>query len=112
MATELTILEGYSNLEKGSYLGAIAALATADRVATDEELEYINVLIESANITEDQADLIRNAANTQISDSDLERFLEVLKSSELRFSLISDVIAFAQADGDYSADEKEKVEQI
>ena len=112
MSGETTILNGYTNSEKGAYLGAIASLATADRTASDEEMNYIEALIESAEITEDQAALIRDAASKDISDDDMQRFLEVLKTSELRFSLVSDVIAFAQADNDYTDTEKEKVQQI
>lgn len=110
--TQTTILSGYTDIEKGAYLGAIASLATADRVATEEELDYINALIDSAEISEDQAALIRNVANSEVADDDLERFLSVLKTSELRFSLVSDVIAFAQADANYTETEKEKVKEI
>ncbi len=112
MSSETTILNGYSNIEKGAYLGAIASLATADRTASPEELSYIDALIESADITEDQASLIRHAATTDVADEDLEGFLKILKTSELRFSLVSDVIAFAQADNDYTDNEKAKVQDI
>ena len=42
MTTPTTILSGYSDMEKGAYLGAIASISTADRSASEEELEYIN----------------------------------------------------------------------
>ncbi len=112
MEQKVTILEGYSDEEKGAYLGAIASLATADRSASEEELEYIEALIESANISAEKSDLIMNAANSQVSDNDLKGFLDILKSSELRYSLVSDVIAFAQADETYSEEEKQNVAQI
>ena len=112
MTTQTTILSGYTDLEKGAYLGAIASLATADRSAGEEEMEYINALIESAEISEPQAELIRHAATSEVADADLERFLDILKNSELKFSLVSDVIAFAQADQNYSEEEQEKVIQI
>jgi hypothetical protein len=64
MEQQVTILEGYSDLEKGAYLGAIASIATADRSATEEELTYIDALCESANLTPDQSILIRQAATT------------------------------------------------
>ena len=96
MQTTTTILEGYSDMEKGAYLGAIASIATADRSATEEELAYLEALSESANLSEEQNNLIRQAATTEMSDADLKHCLDVLKTSELRFSLVSDVIAFAQ----------------
>lgn len=107
-----TILEGYSDMEKGAYLGAIASIATADRAAGEEELAYIDALIESANISDEQSQLIRDAARSEVSDADLERCLDVLKTSDLRFSLVSDVIAFSQADQSYSEEEKQTVEKI
>ena len=112
MEQKTTILEGYSDMEKGAYLGAVASIATADRVAGEEELEYIDALIESANISKEQSDLIRDAARSKVSDGDLGRCLDVLKTSDLRYSLVSDVIAFAQADQTYSEEEKHTVEKI
>ena len=112
MEQTTTILEGYSNLEKGAYLGAIASIATADRTASPEEKDYINALCESANLTEEQTKLIEDVATTQITDEDLNRFLDVLKTSDLRYSLVSDLIAFAQADKNYSEEEKQTVEKF
>ncbi len=112
MEQTTTILEGYSNLEKGAYLGAIASLATADRSASEEEKDYIAALCESARLTEDQAKLIAHVATVQIADEDLNRFLDVLKTSDLRFSLVSDLVAFAQADKNYSEEEKQTVEKM
>lgn len=112
MEQSTTILEGYSDEEKGAYLGAIASIATADRSASDEELEYIKALCESANLSEEQTGIITSAASTQITDDDLKRCLDVLKNSELKFSLVSDVIAFAESDQNYSAEEKQNVEKI
>ncbi|MEJ7626266.1 MAG: TerB family tellurite resistance protein [Ferruginibacter sp.] len=112
MEQKITILDGYSNIEKGAYLGAIASIATADRTASEEELEYLEALTESANLTEEQGELIRQAASSEMSDSDLTRCLDELKNSDLRFSLVSDVIAFAEADESYSEEEKRYVEKI
>jgi uncharacterized tellurite resistance protein B-like protein len=107
-----TILEGYSDLEKGAYLGAIASLATADRSASEEELEYIEALCEGAELSEAQTAAVRRAATETISDEELKRCLDVLKGSDLRFSLVSDLIAFAEADQNYSPEEKQNVEKV
>ena len=112
MEQTTTILDGYSNLEKGAYLGAIASIATADRTASPEEKDYINALCESANLTDEQTKLITQVAATQVADDDLNRFLDVLKTSDLRYSLVSDLIAFAQSDKNYSEEEKQTVEKI
>ncbi|MDQ6762544.1 MAG: TerB family tellurite resistance protein [Bacteroidota bacterium] len=112
MEQTTTILDGYSNLEKGAYLGAIASLATADRVASPEEKDYIDALCQSANLTDDQKKLIAHVATMQVADEDLNRFLDVLKTSDLRYSLVSDLIAFANADKNYSEEEKKSVAKI
>lgn len=107
-----TILEGYSDLEKGAYLGAIASLATADRSVSEEELAYIEALCEGAALSEEQTALIRRAATEPMADDDLKRCLDVLKNSDLRFSLVSDLIAFAEADQNYTPEEKQNVEKV
>lgn len=112
MSSNSQILEGFSDIEKGAYLSAIAAMATADREASPEEMEYLETLIAAAGLSTEQQDFIRRAAGAEIGDDDLRRCLDQLKSSELRFSLVSDVIAFAQADSNYDAEEKKKVKLI
>lgn len=106
-----TILEGYSDIEKGAYLGAIASIATADKSASEEELQYIEALCASANLSEDQEDAVKRAA-TEMSGEELQRCLDVLKGSDLRYSLVSDLIAFSESDKNYSAEEKENVQKI
>src|SRR5687768_575988 len=112
MEQTTTILDGHSDQEKGAYLGAIASIATADRSAGEEEKLYLKALCESANLSEEQTKLITKTAETPTNDDDLTRCLDVLKTSELRFSLVSDVIAFAESDQSYSEEEKQYVEKI
>ena len=57
-----TVLEGYSDQEKGAYLGAIASIATADRQASQEELEYISALCDAADISQTQKEAVIQAA--------------------------------------------------
>ncbi|HVE62022.1 MAG TPA: TerB family tellurite resistance protein [Chitinophagaceae bacterium] len=109
--TTTTILEGYSDMEKGAYLAAIASISSADRSASEEEMEYLEALSESADLSQEQKNLIRQAAS-DISGEDLNRCLDVLKGSDLRFSLVSDLIAFAESDKNYSPEEKQNVEKI
>lgn len=111
MEQQETLLQNYSDEEKGAYLGAIASIATADRQASEEEIEYITALADSAELSEAQRNAVLQAANG-LSSEDLKRCLDILKGSELRFSLITDMIAFAESDQDYSAEEKASVEKI
>ena len=105
------VLKDYSDLEKGAYLGAIASIATADRQASDEELEYIDALADAAELSASQKEAVKRSANG-MSDDELQQCLDVLKTSDLRFSLVTDLIAFAESDQDYTAEEKSSIEKI
>jgi uncharacterized tellurite resistance protein B-like protein len=111
MTTEEKLLKDYSDIEKGAYLGAIASIATADRAASEQEIEYINVLAESADLSDGQRQAVERAA-TEISGEELKRCLDILKTSELRYSLVTDLIGFAEADKAYSEEEKANVQKI
>ena len=111
MTQEEKLLKDYSDEEKGAYLGAIASIATADRTASEEELEYISQLAESADISEEQKQAVIRAA-TELSGEELTRCLDILKTSDLRFSLITDLMNFGQSDEEYSEMEKKNVEKI
>jgi uncharacterized tellurite resistance protein B-like protein len=111
MEQEEKILEGYSDLEKGAYLGAIASIATADRQATEDEIEFINILSESAALSDEQAEMIRRAA-TELEGNELEKCLDILKGSELRFSLVTDMISLAESDKTYGEEEKQAIAKI
>jgi uncharacterized tellurite resistance protein B-like protein len=105
------ILSGYSDEEKGAYLGAIASIATADRSASEQEVEYLEALSEAADLSDEQKQAVVRAAK-DLSSDELRRCLEILKHSPLKFSLVADLITFAKVDQDYTAEEKGNVEKI
>ena len=105
------ILKGYSDEEKGAYLSAIASLATADQAASQEELDYISQLADAADISAEQKAMVLRAAK-EIIPQELHKCLEILRNSELRFSLIADLIAFAKADSNYSETERQTIEDF
>jgi uncharacterized tellurite resistance protein B-like protein len=105
------LLKDYSDLEKGAYLGAIASIATADHTATEEELEYLDALADSAELSSEQKEAVRRSA-IELSEDELKKCLDVLKGSDLRFSLVTDLMAFAKSDQQYSAEEKANIESI
>lgn len=111
MEENTTLLEGYSDREKGAYLGAIASLATADREASEEEMEHIEELCSAAGLSAEQTAAVRQAA-TELPGEELNRCLDVLKSSELKYSLVTDLMAFAKADNDYSEAEEQSIQKI
>lgn len=105
------LLENYPDTEKVAYLSAIASIATVDRAATDDELEFLRALSDSADLTPTQQQAVIHAANDPSATS-LQEHLNVLKTSELRFSLVSDIISFAKADGKYTPEEQAQVQEI
>jgi uncharacterized tellurite resistance protein B-like protein len=111
MEQNQNILEGYTDQEKGAYLGAIASIATADRSATQEELEHLTALAEAAELSPPQEASVVRAA-TELSNEELHKCLEILKNSNLKFSLIADIMTFAKVDGSYTDEEKKNIERI
>ncbi|WP_018342820.1 TerB family tellurite resistance protein [Cytophaga aurantiaca] len=105
---ETGLLDVYTDEERTAYIGAIASIATADRTATEDELEYLSALCEAAAV---KPSVAQDAAK-DITNAQLPYYLDVLKQSELRFSLITDIISFAKSDGQYTADEQEKIKGI
>ena len=105
------LLKDYNDLEKGAYLGAISSIASADRVASDEEMEYIMALADSADLSDEQKQAVSRAA-TELTGQELKKCLDILKDSDLKFSLVTDLISFAEADKKYSDEEKGNIEKI
>lgn len=102
------LLEGYSMQEKQAYIGAIASIASIDRKTTQDELDYLIALAESAGVDEDY---VKSCANDELNSA-LKNNLNTLKNSDLRFALITDILIFAKSDGQLSEEEKGKIEEI
>lgn len=105
------LLSGYSSKEKAAYLGALASLATADRRADEQELEHFRALASTAGIDDNETDTILEAAN-DTSGNYLLKCLDTIKNSELRFSLVTDLIALAKTDADFTPAEKKNIEKV
>jgi uncharacterized tellurite resistance protein B-like protein len=108
---QTTLLKDYSMEERGAYLAALASVASADGHASEEELEFLRILSEAAEMPENvEQEVLAIAKNpSQIS---LQRVLDVLKKSQLRFSFITDIISFAKADGDYTQEEQKRIQEM
>jgi uncharacterized tellurite resistance protein B-like protein len=108
---ETQLLQNYSEAEKTAYLSAIAALATADRQASAPETEFLQRLTQQAGLSQGAAQQVLQAAQNS-SNQTIQQNLDALKGSDLRFSLITDLISFARADGAYSNDEEAMVSKM
>ena len=111
MEQDEKLLSEYSEQEKGAYISAIASISTADRSAGEEELDFLEELADSADLSPEQREKVRNAA-TNTSDDDLKASLDILKTSDLKFSLLADLIAFAESDTDYSVGERSEIDAM
>ncbi|MDJ0366131.1 TerB family tellurite resistance protein [Hymenobacter sp. H14-R3] len=105
---ETQLLQNYSEPEKTAYLSAMAALATADRQATAPEAEFLQRLAQQAGLSDGAIRQVLSAADSA-NNQTVQQSLDQLKSSDLRYSLITDLISFARADGTYSPGEEEMV---
>ncbi|SFQ76339.1 TerB family tellurite resistance protein [Hymenobacter arizonensis] len=108
---ETTLLQNYSEAEKTAYLSAIASLASADRQATGPEIEFLQALSQQAGLSAGAAQQVLSAAQDP-SNQGIQQNLDTLKSSDLRYSLITDLISFARADGAYSNDEEAMITKM
>ena len=104
-------LSTYPEQEKTAYLAALAALATSDREASNEELEHLRQISNDAGLSQQNEEEIIDAAK-DVSGQYLKDSLDVLKESDLRYGLITDLIAIAQADDSYTAQEKGNIEKV
>ncbi|NDK56250.1 tellurite resistance TerB family protein [Pontibacter fetidus] len=108
---QTTLLKDYSQEEKGAYFGALATMASSDGKASEEELQFLKLMGEAAELPENlQQEVAQIAKNpSQIS---LQQCLDVLKKSQLKFSFVTDIISFAKADGQYTSDEQQRIQDV
>jgi uncharacterized tellurite resistance protein B-like protein len=111
MENNIHLLEDNTAEEKEAYLGAIASIATADREGTEEEINFLTQLSVAAQLSEDQIASVLNVARDP-SGTELPRYLQILKNSDLKFSFVTDLISFAKSDGNYSEAEEGKIQQM
>jgi uncharacterized tellurite resistance protein B-like protein len=105
---EVQLLKDYSDTEKGAYLGAIASIASADRDASEQEIKFLAALSESAGLSQESTRAVLSAAHDPANLS-VQKCLDVLKGSDLRYSFITDIMSFAKADGHLSGEEEELI---
>ena len=105
------LLQNYSEAEKTAYLSAVASLATADREASPAEGQFLQALTQQAGLSAEATQQVVAAAS-DANNGGIQRNLDVLKNSDLRFSLVTDLISFARADGSYANDEEAMITKM
>lgn len=97
--------------QRAAYLGAIASLTTADREASEQEVAFLSELAQQTGLTQDEAQTVVDAALDPHTDA-LQKNLAVLRNSDLRFSLLHDLLAYAKSDGNFSIEEQKSIESL
>jgi len=110
-AQPTTLLKDYSLEERSAYLAAMATLANADGQVTEDELEFLQLLGEAAELPENLRQEVEQIAR-QPNQISLQRCLDTLKPSQLRFSFLTDIISFAKADGQYTPEEEREIHKM
>lgn len=105
------LLQNYSEAEKTAYLSAIASLATADREASQAEGQFLQMMAQQAGLSASSTQQVMQAAQSA-NNQTIQQNLDALKNSDLRFSLVTDLISFARADGSYANDEEAMVTKM
>ncbi|MET4105873.1 TerB family tellurite resistance protein [Hymenobacter sp. UYP22] len=105
------LLQNYSDQEKAAYLSVIASLASADREASAAEIEFLQQLAHQAGLSGGATQQVLSSAKDASNES-IKANLDALRGSDLRFSLVTDLISFARADGSYANDEEAMINKI
>src|SRR4249920_535119 len=101
----------YPAAQRTAYLGAIASLLTADQEASQAEVDFLSQLAQATGLSQQESQHVVDAA-LDADNATLTSDLTTLKSSDLRFSLVQDLISFAQSDGQYSDAEQDRIAQM
>ncbi|RTQ47533.1 hypothetical protein EJV47_19140 [Hymenobacter gummosus] len=105
------VFSQYSEAEKTAYLSVIASVATADRQASQAEGEFLSQMAQVMGLSPQGIQQVQHAAQDASNES-IKANLDQLKGSNLRYSLVTDLVSFARADGSYANDEEAMVNKI
>lgn len=105
------LLQNYPEAEKTAYLSAIASLATADHQASPAQDQFLQALCQQAGLTASSTHQVAAAAQ-DATNASIQAHLDVLKSSDLRYSLVTDLLSFARAGGASSTAEEAMVDNM
>ena len=93
--------------ERVDYLTIIASMAGADVSIAQEELHKLRELCRALELPERQTEQI--LATARRPTASIDRHLDSLKTSPLRFTLLSDCLSLAYADGEYAKSERKEI---
>ena len=104
-------LRAYPETERVDYLCLIASMAAADNIVSNDELTQLRRFCEAAKVDAIDVGLILSAA-ADPSSLDILEMLKRLAQTDLRFTLLSDLLFMAYADGIVAPEEDEDMQYI
>lgn len=104
-------LTAYPHAERVDYLSVLAAIAAADKTVSDKEITHLRQFCESVEIDEVGIGLII-AALEHPAIVDLQTILPRLTRTDLKFTLLTDMLFIAQADGKMCPVERKEIDKI
>ena len=104
-------LASYPQDEREAYLGLVASLAAVDGEVSDEEIGKLRELCKAAKLGSRELGAVIATAEDP-SSAPLGEYVERLKTSDLRFSLITDLYALAASDESVTVNEKREIADI
>ena len=96
--------------ERVDYLMIVASMAGVDVVLEPTETKRLRELCGELDLPEEETKAILMASHRPTAT--IERHLEGLRGSPLRFVLLSDCVSLAFADGEYGKDEQHEVKAL
>src|SRR5688572_27953640 len=111
MEEEEKLMKDYTDKEEVVCIAAIASIATADRTAGEDELDFQEALAEAAELSHEQKMNIKQLVLDDYGN-DLKALPDIVKNSQVKYSLSTYLVAFAQSDLVYSAEERTNIERI
>ena len=104
-------IKKFSQEEKVAYLSVVASMANADGQVTDEEISHLRKACKNVELDPTGIGAVIAAAEDP-SQAEIKKYMESLSSSELRFTLLTDIFYLAYADNKLTDDELENIGKI
>lgn len=107
-------LEDYSENEQVAYLSILSSICYVDKEFSDKEKRQLDVLLENLNISYEGKGKIYSAIFSLQNEDKLSNLelIQDLNSTELKYTLISDLCLFAFSDLSFSDEEYQYILEI
>ena len=104
-------LLNYNESERTAYLTLLASVASADYENSEGEVAFMQQMCSMAQVGESGIQEVTNAMQNP-SGVNFATHINALKNSELKFSLVADILNMVNADGDTDAEELAHIKRL